>query len=50
MKPKLNKFFKKHLPVLVLAWLPSLALADTGQDMLSSVLNGLIGLLTSSPV
>lgn len=50
MKKKINNFLKKRLPILLFACLPSLAFADSGDsDMLSSVLNGLIRLLSSTP-
>lgn len=50
MKTKLKNFIKKRLPVLALVFSPSLALADTGGgDMISSVLSGLISVLTSTP-
>ena len=50
MKEKLNKLLKKGLTTFVLLCLPSLALADSGDgDMISSVLGGLIGILTSTP-
>lgn len=49
MQMKLKNFIRKRLPVLVLLFAPSLALADNGGDMLSSVLGGLINVLTSTP-
>jgi len=49
MKGKLKNFIKKRLPVLALGCSPSLALADSGSDMISSVLGGLIAILTSTP-
>ena len=50
MKSKLKNFVKKRLPALALVFSPSWALADTGSgDMISSVLSGLIGILTSTP-
>lgn len=45
----LKKIFIRYLFILTLIFSPSLALASTGQDTLTSVLSGLIGLLTSTP-
>jgi len=50
MKVKLKNFIKKRLPILALVCSPSLAFADNGSgDMISSVLSGLISILTSTP-
>ena len=50
MKPKLKKIMNKRVSILALIFSPSLAFADSGSsDMLSSVLGGLIGILTSTP-
>lgn len=48
MELKREKDIKKILLCFLTALSPTLALADSG-DMLSTVLNGLIGLLTSTP-
>jgi len=48
MKSQKTGFFKRLLPLLVMSLSPSLALADSS-DMISSVLDGLISLLTSTP-
>ena len=48
MKNKYKKWFKNFCGVVFLLS-PSLAFADSGQDTLSNVLNGLISLLTSTP-
>ncbi len=46
----MKRVFKKQLPLLSLLSLPSMALASSGSgDMISSVLSGLINLLTSTP-
>jgi len=46
-----NKYKKwlKDFWIATLIFSPSLAFADSGQDTLSNVLNGLISLLTSTP-
>jgi len=50
MKIKLKKTFKSRFYVLLFALSPSITFADNGSsDMLSSVLSGLIGVLTSTP-
>lgn len=50
MNAKLRNVIKKRLPILALLCSPSLAWADsTGSDMISSVLGGLISVLTSTP-
>lgn len=46
---KLKHYIKKQIFILTGAFVPTLALADTGQDMLSNVLSGLINVLTSTP-
>ena len=47
-KPQ-NEIRRVYFVILASVFYPSLALADTGEDMLSSVLNGLISMLTSTP-
>lgn len=49
MENKFKKISKLSLSGLIFFFLPSLASADNGGDMLSGVLNGLISLLTSTP-
>ena len=49
MANKTKRFLKRRLSILFLAFSPSLAFAGTGEDRISSVLSGLIGLLTSTP-
>jgi type IV secretory pathway VirB2 component (pilin) len=49
MKKLPHKIMKSRICLLMLFAFPSLALADEGQDKLSSVLSGLIGILTSTP-
>lgn len=50
MKKRLKNFSKKRLSIWTLLFSPTVALADNGSgDMLSSVLSGLIDLLTSTP-
>jgi type IV secretory pathway VirB2 component (pilin) len=49
MENKFKKISKLSLSGLIFFFLPSLASADNGSDMLSSVLSGLISLLTSTP-
>lgn len=48
MENKFKNWFKTFC-VITLIFSPSLAFADSGQDTLSNVLNGLISLLTSTP-
>ena len=48
MKNKYKKWFKDFW-IATLIFSPSLAFADSSQDTLSNVLNGLINLLTSTP-
>ena len=48
MKNRFRQWFKTFC-VVTLILSPSLAFADSGQDTLSNVLNGLISLLTSTP-
>lgn len=49
MRATRHYFVKKCLSLLMLTGLPSLAFADSGSDMISSVLSGLISVLTSTP-
>ena len=50
MKNKIKNYFKRGLCILTLSCSPSLAFAsNTGGDVISSVLSGLISLLTSTP-
>jgi len=50
MKAKINRFVKRKLPILAMTLSPTMAFADgTGGNVLSSVLSGLITLLTSTP-
>jgi type IV secretory pathway VirB2 component (pilin) len=49
MKIRLNILIKNRLLCLLFLLSPSIAWANTGQNMLTSVLSGLIGVLTSTP-
>ncbi len=49
MNMNVNSRIKPRLSLMSLAFLPSLAFAGSGEDVLSSVLRGLITLLTSTP-
>jgi len=50
VKSKFKYVVKKRLPMVALIFSPSLAVADNGNgDMLSTVLSGLISVLTSTP-